>query len=128
MANLSGITGKTVERKGGPRYRVNWQARFFQLDKVIHSAEINAAFKGGFCLRFTQALPIGTTMNLEFAVKFQKLHRIRVKATVDYCFLRADGDGADLDLLIVKIGREDQHLLNNILQELSEAKQFNLRT
>lgn len=126
MSGLSGITGKSVERKGGPRYMVNWRARLFMADKVIHPATITSVFKTGFCLRFFQAVGIGKEMNVEFVVKFrEENHRIRIKAKVDYCLLC--GDGADIDIITTQISSEHSHMLANILQELSEAKEFNLR-
>jgi len=126
MSNLSGLTGSDVKRKGGARFLVNWRARLFMEDKVIHPATISAVFKTGFCLRFFQAVSIGKTMNIEIMVKLQgEHHKIRVKAQVDYCLL--NGDGADIDILTTQISREDNHLLNNILQALTEAKEFNLR-
>ena len=126
MSNLSGITGKVVERSGGPRFLVHWRARLFLADKVIHSATVTSIFKTGLCIRFHQAIGLGSDMNLEFLVNFRKeAHRIRVKAKVEYCLL--SGNGADVDVLITQVSREHNHLLGNILQELSEAKEFNLR-
>lgn len=128
MTNLSGISGKVIDRKGGARYMVNWRSRLFMADKVIHQATITAVFKSGFSLLFHHAVPLGSQMNVEFIVQFQQqAHRLRVKVSVDYCLLRSNGDGADLDLITTSINPEDQHLLNNVLQELSDAKQFNLR-
>jgi hypothetical protein len=117
-----------MQRKGGARFMVHWRTRLFMADKVIHPAVITAVFKTGFCLQFHQAVPIGTEMNVEFMVNFRdQTHTVRVKANVDYCLLRAKGDGADLDIITTKIDHKDHHMLGNILQELSEAKQFNLR-
>lgn len=108
---------------------VNWRSRLFMEDKVIHQAAITSVFKSGFCLLFHHAIPLGTEMNIEFLVQFHdQPHRVRVKGKVDYCLLRAKGDGADLDIVITQINSADQHLLNNVLQALSESKQFNLRS
>lgn len=126
MSGFSGIGGKEVQRKGGPRFIVNWRARFFTDDKVIHPAQVNSVFKTGFCLHVQQAVSIGTTVHVEFIVNFRnQAERIRVKATVDYCLVRSDG--ADIDILTAGISPAHNHLLSNILQEISEAKEFNLR-
>ena len=105
---------------------VHWRARLFMADKVIHSAVITALFKTGFCVRFSQAVGIGKEMNVEFVLTFRdQNHRIRVKAKVDYCQL--SGDGADLDVITTKITSEHRQLLANVLQALTEAKEFDLR-
>lgn len=128
MTGFSGIEGKVVQRKGGQRFLVHWRARFFLADKVIHQTVINAVFKSGFSFVFDHALPVGTEINIEMALKYREQStRIRAKATVDYCLLRSNNDGADIDILTSKISREDQHTINNILQVLNEAKSFNLR-
>lgn len=107
---------------------VNWRSRLFMADKVIHHATITSVFKSGFSLLFHIAVPLGTEMNVEFIIKLQQQpQRVRVKVKVDYCLLRANGEGADLDILITQISSEDQQLLNDVLLELAEAKQFNLR-
>jgi hypothetical protein len=128
MTNFSGIPGKVVQRSGGARFMVHWKARLFMADKVIHLATITSVFKTGFCLQFDRAVPLGTEMNVEFIVNFRKQqNNIRIKATVEYCLLRAKGDGADLDIITSKIDHKDHHLLGNVLQTLSENKEFNLR-
>lgn len=106
---------------------VNWRARLFMADKVIHPATIISVYKTGFALRFHQAVPLGAAMNVEFAVKFrEESHRIRIRAEVGYCLLRSDGNGVDMDITTTKISGEDSHLLANILQTLTESKEFNL--
>lgn len=128
MTGFSGIQGQVVKRKGGQRYLVHWKARFFLADKVIHQAVINSIFKGGFSFIFSQALPIGKEINLEMGIKYRdEPKRIRIKAKIDYCLLRSNNDGAEIDIITTKIGREDNHTINNILQMMSESKEFNLR-
>lgn len=128
MTGLSGISGAVVQRKGKKRYMVHWRCRLFMADKVIHNAVITSVFKEGFGLLFLNAVPVGSLMNVEFAISFNNQpHRIRLKATVDYCLIRSQGDGADLDLITTKIAPKDMHTINNILQELEESKEFNLR-
>ncbi len=128
MTGFSGIEGKQVVRKGGPRYLVHWRARFFLDDKIIQTTVINSVFKSGFSFIFPHALPVGAEINLEMALKYREQPiRIRVKAKIEYCLLRSNNDGADIDVTTTKITREDNHTINNILQELSESKVFNLR-
>jgi hypothetical protein len=112
--NFSGISPSQPDRKGGKRQKVNWRCRFFGADKVIHTTVLTAAFKGGFCMGFTHALPIQTELNLEIANQ-GKL--IRAKVNVDYCLLRSKGDGADIDLLISKISDDDNQILNTFLTQ-----------
>ncbi len=117
-----------MTRKGGSRFLVNWRGRLFMADKVIHPCVIQSVFKEGFALQFHQALPIGAEMNMEFVVSFRdENHRIRIKAKVDYCLLRSKGGGVDMDITTSKISAEDHHLMGNVLQVLTESKEFNLR-
>ncbi len=126
MSNLSGISGKSVERRGGPRFLVHWRARLFLADKVIHPAMITNVFKGGFCIRFHQAVGLGKEMNVEFLVKHrEENHRVRFKGKVEYCLLTKEG--ADIDVEITQISGEHSHMIANIMQQLSESKEFNLR-
>lgn len=128
MTGFSGIEGKPIKRKGGTRYLVHWRARFFMADKVIHLTTITSVFKSGFAFIFPQALPVGAELNIEIALSYQdQPTRIRLKAKVDYCLLRSNSDGADIDVITSKIASQDQHMLNNILQALSESKEFNLK-
>lgn len=128
VADSSDLGGKSITRKGGARFVVNWRARLFMTDKVIHPATITSAYKSGFALQFHQAVPLGTEMNLEFSVDFRgEAQRIRIKAKVGYCLLRSNGDGVDMDVVTSQISREDHHLMGNILQVLTESKEFNLR-
>lgn len=128
MTGLSGISGAVVERKGGKRFMVHWRCRLFMADKHIHNAIITSVFDKGFGMLFLSAVPVGTVMNVEFGLSFnERSHKIRFKAAVDYCLIRSDGEGADLDLITSKISADDQHTINNILQTLSETREFNLR-
>ena len=110
---------------------VYWRARLFMADKVIHPAIITGAYKTGFVLKFHQALAIGTEMNVEFAVKFRdEMHRIRVKAKVAYCQLGGGNSASEveMDISTIKISREDNHLMGNILQTLANSAEMNLKT
>ncbi|ABD79992.1 hypothetical protein Sde_0730 [Saccharophagus degradans 2-40] len=128
MTGLSGISGAVVQRKGGNRFMVHWRCRLFMADKKIHNAVITSVFDKGFGLLFLQAVPMNTIMNVEFGLSFnERPHKIRFKGVVDYCLIRSDNTGADIDLLTTKIANEDQHTINNILQALAESKEFNLR-
>lgn len=127
MTNLSGISGEAPKRIPGPRYMVHWRARFFQKDKVIHPATIVAVFEKGFTLSFDYALPVNSEINIEFLLNFREdKQTIRAKAKIHYCLLKSGGNGAEIDIVTTKIGREDQHTLRNVLQVFQESKEFNL--
>ncbi|WP_188149448.1 hypothetical protein [Teredinibacter waterburyi] len=128
MAGFSGITGKSIERKGKHRFLVNWRARLFMADKIIRPAIVTSAHANGLTIRFNEAVPLGTEMNLEFALKFiDQAVKIRIKAKVDYCLIKSNSNEVEIDISTTKISRADQHTLNNILQVLGESNEFNLR-
>ncbi|MBU2984872.1 hypothetical protein KO528_05895 [Saccharophagus degradans] len=125
MTGLSGISGAVVKRKGGKRFNVHWRCRLFMADKKIHEAVITSVFDKGFGLLFLQAVPVDTVMNVEFGLSFNdKPVKIRFKGAVDYCLIRSDKTGADLDLLTTNISSTDKHTINNVLQALGEANGF----
>lgn len=128
MTGFSEITGQALARPSGPRYLVKWPARFFAADRIIRSTHIQSVFESGFSVFYSQALPIGLELDLEFVLNYaHEPYKMRVKSTVHYCLLRSNGDGAEIDLITSEIKRADEQLLNRVLLELSEAKEFNLR-
>lgn len=128
VANLSGLELVNGDAKKGPRYMTNWRARYFLADKRITHATIAAIYQGGFTLSCHQGVPVGQTMNLEFIVNYKDTPtRIRLKAKVDYCLIRSNASGADVDVVITQIPPQDQHVVNNLLQIMSSSKAFDLR-
>lgn len=128
VANLSGLDLVNGDAKKGPRYMTNWRARYFLADKRISHATISAIYQGGFTLSCHQGIPVGKTMNLEFIVNYKDTPtRVRLKATVDYCLIRSNSPGADVDVAITQIPAHDKHVVNNLLQIMSSSKAFNLR-
>lgn len=123
LPNLSGITGSAPQRSKGQRFSVNWPARMFQKDKIIHRAQIIAVYEKGYTLAFAYALPIGSIVNIEFrALLKDQPHLIRAKAKVDYCLLKSQNNSSEIDLITTQIAREDQHTIRNILQYHEENK------
>ncbi|HEY7773101.1 MAG TPA: hypothetical protein VIC26_07955 [Marinagarivorans sp.] len=128
MTHFSGLSPSKVESRTGARYLANWRARYFLHDRKIQHATVSAIYKTGYTLQCTHCLPVGAIMNLEFLVRYKDLPtRIRIKGRVDYCLLKSSGDEAEVEVTTTKISREHQHVVNNLIQLLSNSKEFNLR-
>lgn len=128
MTSFPGASLGHSQVSKAPRYRANWRARYFLDNRKIQLATVTAIYKGGYSLQCAQCLPIGALMNLEFLVRYKEHPtRIRVKGRVDYCLLRNIGEGADVELTITKISSEHQHVVNNLIQLMSDSTEFNLR-
>lgn len=128
MTSFPGVSPSNFQAQKGPRYLANWRARYFLDDRKIHLATVTAIYKGGYSVQCPQCLPVGALMNLEFLVRYKEHPtRIRVKGRVDYCLLRNNDAGADVELTITKITSEHQHVVNNLIQLLSDSTEFNLR-
>lgn len=128
MTSFPGVSASKAQTNKGPRYLANWRARYFLDDRKIQFATVTAIYKTGYSLLCTQCLPVGAVINLEFLVRY-KDHptRIRIKGRVDYCLLKSTGDGAEVEITTTKITPEHQHVVNNLIQLLSDSKEFNLR-
>ena len=128
MTSFPGVSASVSPASKGPRYWANWRARYFLHDRKIHHATVIAVYKTGFTLQCAHCLPVGAMMNLEFLVRYKELPtRIRVKGKVTYCLLKSNGDGAEVEVTTTKISGEHQHVVNNLIQLLSDSKEFNLR-
>lgn len=104
-----------------PSYPVCWKSRVLLPTKEIRNGLITGAKLGGFELRFDFALSVGTEIALEFYARHNnKPSRIRAKTKVTRCKLTRN-DGAQMQLTLSQISREDNHTLNNVLQTLAES-------
>lgn len=125
---LSRVSANASPASKGARYWANWRARYFLEDRKIYHATVTAIYKKGFSLQCAHCLPVGAMMNLEFLVRYKDLPtRIRIKGKVDYCLLKNNGNGAEVEVITTKISREHQHVVNNLIQLMSDSKEFNLR-
>ena len=128
MTSFPGASASASPASKGPRYLANWRARYFLEDRKIEFATVSAIYKTGYSLQCNNCLPVGAMMNLEFLVRYKELPtRIRVKGRVDYCLLKNTGAGAEVEVTTTKISHEHQHIVNNLIQLLSDSKEFNLR-
>ena len=128
VSSFPGVSESHYAASKTPRYLANWRARYFLDDRKIQFATVAAIYKTGYSLQCGHCLPVGAVMNLEFLVRY-KDHptRIRIKGRVDYCLLKSTGDGAEVEVTTTKITPEHQHVVNNLIQLLSDSKEFNLR-
>jgi len=112
----------------GTRYMVYWRSKVLMQDRVLRNGVIQKVCKEGFVMRFPQAVSLGVDVNLEFYVSYKEEQcRIRVKTSVVACMLLSGGLGADLELQIVTLSKDERHTLNNVLQLLENSSEFNLR-
>jgi len=116
------------ERLRSPRFMVNWQGRSMLADRSIFPAIIKAASIEGFGLEMEQAVSIGNNLNLEVFVNYRgKETRLRAKLSVIYCMILSDSRGAYMEARISQIADGEMQTYNNILQDLGNAKEFDLR-
>ncbi len=127
--NYTKITAYEVLRMSeNPSFMVHWKARVLTTDHAMHEGLINQVRKGGFSMDFTQALSTGSTLSVEFYVKYKnEPRRIRAKARVTYCMVKSQSVGASLNLSILKMSKEDHHALSNVLQLFGDSDEFNLK-
>ncbi len=111
-----------------PSYMVHWKARVIISDRTMHEGLITQVRKGGFGMEFTQAVSTGSTLSVEFHVKHDgQLRRLRAKTKVTYCMVKSQSIGASLKLATIKMSKQDNHTMNNILQVLGNSDEFNLQ-
>ena len=112
-----------------PRYMVHWKARVLTPDKKIYPGLIKEIMRTGFNLEFHQALPLDSTLNIEFTFKYRgEAVKVRARTNVEYCLILANNGGVEIDLSINTIASEHQHILNNVMQTFANASNINLRT
>lgn len=111
-----------------PSYMVHWKARVIIFDHTMHEGLITQVRKGGFSMEFVQAVSTGSTLSVEFHVKHDgQLRRFRANTKVTYCMIKSQSIGASLNLAIIKMSKQDNHTMNNILQLLGDSSEFNLQ-
>lgn len=97
-------------------------------DRRVAEGKIKEILKTGVVIHFDRALSCGSNANIEFYVNFRNEKvRVRAKTVVVYSMLRANSEGAELELAITDISRIERHTLNNILQEFQNAEEFSLK-
>lgn len=110
------------------RFLVRWPARTMTSKRELLHVNINAVGERLLAIEYPYNLPVGSPLNIEFYVNLDgKKRRIRAKTKVVYCMLRAGGEGAQIDLKIIKASPEEIHTLNNVLMALTMSKEMNLR-
>lgn len=116
------------ERLRSPRFMVNWQGRAMLADRSIFPAVVKTTSIEGFGLEMDQAVSIGKNLNLEIFVNYRnKEIRLRAKLNVIYCMILSDSRGAYMEARINQIADDELQTYNNILQDLGNAKEFDLR-
>ena len=120
------LTHKLSESPVEPNFKngfmVHWQARLLLGPGDIRSGLIVSVRQGGFDIDFEHALSLGKEVGIEFFLNFEGAkQRIRLKAKVTYCKLKASNSGALLSLRTSIINRQDNHTLNNILHSLGDS-------
>lgn len=107
---------------------VNWRARVMTQDRKISEGHIYELLQSGVSILYSRALPINSPVNIEFYVNYKNEQvRIRAKTRVNYCMVRSNNDGAEIELKFTEIAQQERHTLNNVLQIFVNAKEFSLK-
>ena len=107
---------------------VNWRARVMTEDYSVSEGIIRELLLDGLVIKFATALPKGSPVNIEFYVHYRNENvRIRVKTVVVYCMLYSNNEGAELELAMTQISREEKHVLGNVMQIFENSPEFTLR-
>lgn len=108
------------ERREHKRFAVNWRGRVAYQNQVL-DVTIRDVSKGGVGIIFPYVLTTGTLMSVEFYVKYRgKMVRIRAKTRVTFNTTLADNAGAKLGLQFTAVGKEELHVLANVLHMMEE--------
>lgn len=110
------------ERREYRRFAVNWRGRVAYLGEVYEVAIWDVS-KGGIGVIFPYLVSHGVPMSVEFYVKYSgKMSRIRAKTRVVFNTILADNGGAKLGLQFTAVGKEDMHILGNVLHLMEEER------
>jgi hypothetical protein len=116
------------ERLRSPRFMVNWQGRAMLADRSVYPAIIKTASSEGFGLEMDQAVSLGKNLNLEIFINYRGEEiRLRAKLSVIYCMVLSDSRGTYMEAKITQMADKEMQAYNDLLMDLGNAKEFDLR-